>query len=594
MHASLRSLMVVMGVSLVACASEQAGVVVGGGAGDAGARTDTSTARDVPAGATDTGAAMDATASDAGAATDGAAMASDAAGPGADSATDGGSTATGDGAATGSDGGGPAADGGGFAGGCGTREVCGDGLDNDCDGTADEGCPCIPGQTQRCYDGPPAQAGRGVCVYGMQRCEGSGEFGQWSACAGAGRPRAVTCMGTDDRCTGVVDEGCGCPLGLRQPCYSGPAGTRDVGACRAGTRLCEARPGGGSAWSACEGEVLPRPNRCDGVDLACTGDPASGCACTVGATEACYSGPMGTAGVGTCRAGSRSCVRDGDGVVAWGPCTGEVLPAANRCDGVDRGCTGDATRGCVCTEGQRRACYDGPAGTEGVGLCRPGMQTCVRGEGDATAWGACGGATVPRTEVCNNGFDDNCNGMVDEGCAPCFAASTTPWQSHRVMGPICFGRTFSTHGDPAMYAFAQIPGETDPGWSSVTAPTVEFAETSSLCGRSCTCLNGGEFTYFQTFFTVPDSYRVDSMNVTVGSVDDGVRITVFNSRYPSGVVDAGSYAYLGGGSTTDLARYIAPGRNRIVLTHLDDCCSHRSVGGVRVVINGANLATCQP
>jgi len=272
---------------------------------------------------------------------------------------------------------------------------------------------------------------------------------------------------------------------------------------------------------------------------------------------------------------------------------GEVLPAASRCDGIDRACSGNPMQGCACIEGQSRPCYDGPAGTEGIGLCRPGTQSCVR-SGDGTSWGTCTGTVLPRADACNNGIDENCNGMADEGCAPCFAASTTPWQSHRVMGPICFGRTFSNHGEAGMYAFAQIPGESDPGWSSVSAPTVEFSETSSLCGRTCTCLDGGEFTYFQTYFTVPSTFRVNSMNVTVGAVDDGVRITVFNSRYPGGVVDPGSYAYLGGGSTTDLAQYIAPGRNRIVLTHLDDCCSHRSVGGVRVVINGANLETCQP
>ncbi len=257
MRDSVRSLIVAMGVSLVACSTEQAGGGGGGGGVDAGRRTDVAALGDAGSGA-DGASALDATASDAGEVSDGAAVPTDAAGVGADGGTDGNVAV---------DAGAPGGDGGSFAGGCSAREVCGDGLDNDCDGTADEGCPCIPGQSQRCYDGLPSRAGRGVCVYGMQRCEGAGEFGQWSACVGAGRPRAATCMGTDDRCTGVVDEGCGCPLGLRQPCYSGPAGTRDVGACRAGTRLCEALPGGGSAWSACEGEVLPRPNRCDGVDV---------------------------------------------------------------------------------------------------------------------------------------------------------------------------------------------------------------------------------------------------------------------------------------------------------------------------------------
>ena len=42
----------------------------------------------------------------------------------------------------------------------------------------------------------------------------------------------------------------------------------------------------------------------------------------------------------------------------------------------------------------------------------------------------------------------------------------------------------------------------------------------------------------------------------------------------------------------DLGRYLVPGRNRVVITHIDDCCSARSLTGVRVVLNGASLTTC--
>lgn len=477
--------------------------------------------------------------------------------------------------------------------GCGPRELCGDGLDNNCNGAVEEGCVCIPGQTQRCFEGLPAQAGRGVCTLGTSRCEGSGEFGVWGPCVGSGRPRTSQCQGQDDRCSGVIDEGCGCPVGLRQPCYSGPPGTAEVGACRRGLQQCERLSSGGSAWGVCEGEVVPQPNRCDGVDLACTGDPLSGCACTEGAQRSCYSGPTGTQGVGRCTAGTQRCLRGDAGLTDWGPCTGEVVPEASRCDGVDRACTGDAMRGCACLEGQTRSCYNGPSGTENVGVCRLGSQACVRGADDATAWGGCTGATLPGVERCNDGLDNNCDGRVDEDCRPCIAASASPWQINRTQGPICYGRSFSQHGEAGQYAFANIPAEGASGWNAVTSPTVDFSEVSALCGRECTCLNGGEFTYFQTFFTVPESYRVTSLRVQVESVDDGVRITVFNSRYPNGVVDPGSYAYLGGGTTTDLAQYIAPGRNRVVLTHLDDCCSARSVTGVRVVVNGENLSSCQ-
>jgi hypothetical protein len=69
-------------------------------------------------------------------------------------------------------------------------------------------------------------------------------------------------------------------------------------------------------------------------------------ACTPGAKEACYSGPSGTQGVGTCVGGNRTCLPDGS---AFGPCQGESTPQAevcsattdSNCDG-SLGCTGNA------------------------------------------------------------------------------------------------------------------------------------------------------------------------------------------------------------------------------------------------------------
>lgn len=63
-----------------------------------------------------------------------------------------------------------------------------------------------------------------------------------------------------------------------------------------------------------------------------------------------------------------------------------------------------------CTEGETRSCYEGPEGTEGVGVCQAGLQTC----GAGGSFGACVGQVLPETERCN-GEDDNCNGQTDEG-----------------------------------------------------------------------------------------------------------------------------------------------------------------------------------
>ena len=62
-----------------------------------------------------------------------------------------------------------------------------------------------------------------------------------------------------------------------------------------------------------------------------------------------------------------------------------------------------------CTPGETRPCYSGPAGTQGVGICAAGVQTC-----DATAyWGAaCSGEIVPQVESCASPADEDCSGLA--------------------------------------------------------------------------------------------------------------------------------------------------------------------------------------
>ncbi|MBX3271556.1 MAG: hypothetical protein KF729_14920 [Sandaracinaceae bacterium] len=224
----------------------------------------------------------------------------------------------------------------------GPLDPCGDGLDGDGDGRIDEGCECEPGEVQRCFHGDAAHAGIGACVWGTQRCVHDFEFGEWDVCVGWGEPSEEDCNGVDDDCDGTVDEGCDCEIGVTVDCYDGPPITEGVGSCVRGRITCLPRPGGGSAFGPCEGSVLPSEEVCDGMgDEDCDERIDEGCDCLLGTSHSCYGGPPGTAGVGTCRAGSQDCVMLPDGTVGWSGCTGEVRPMVEICaGGADEDCDG--------------------------------------------------------------------------------------------------------------------------------------------------------------------------------------------------------------------------------------------------------------
>lgn len=62
----------------------------------------------------------------------------------------------------------------------------------------------------------------------------------------------------------------------------------------------------------------------------------------------------------------------------------------------------------LCQAGQTEDCYDGPSGTEGIGLCTGGTRSCTNG-----AWGPCQGQVLPKQEKCD-WQDDDCDGIADD------------------------------------------------------------------------------------------------------------------------------------------------------------------------------------
>jgi hypothetical protein len=66
---------------------------------------------------------------------------------------------------------------------------------------------------------------------------------------------------------------------------------------------------------------------------------------------------------------------------------------------------------CLCAPGSTEPCYTGGPGTLGKGACQAGIQTCKL---DGLGWSECQGQTLPSYELCGNGVDEDCNGVVDD------------------------------------------------------------------------------------------------------------------------------------------------------------------------------------
>ena len=88
------------------------------------------------------------------------------------------------------------------------------GLDDDCDGKVDEGCPCKAGETQACFSGPRNFRKVGTCADGVQTCivqmrAGQGDWGK-SQCVGQILPSQDVCDNADNKCNGCADHNLCC------------------------------------------------------------------------------------------------------------------------------------------------------------------------------------------------------------------------------------------------------------------------------------------------------------------------------------------------------------------------------------------------
>ncbi len=260
----------------------------------------------------------------------------------------------------------------------GAKEICGDTVDQDCDGRDLGVMDCDA-------DGDRFTPAQGDCD---------------DTNPAIGPKMLERCDGIDNNCDGTKDEG----FALAAACTNG------VGACAAaGKTMCSASYNG----VVCDAVLgKPSPETCDNKDNDCngrvddvagqtTGDLANcggcniACAAPANAVPACVLGGC----VSACAPGYVDTDRD--------RANGCECKVSNNgveiCDGVDNDCNG------VADDGVMAVVYDGPAGTMGIGVCAAGVQRCEGGKLVALK-----PAQLPTQEICD-GLDNNCDKRVDEG-----------------------------------------------------------------------------------------------------------------------------------------------------------------------------------
>jgi len=338
-------------------------------------------------------------------------------------------------------------------------EVCGDVIDNDCNGETDEGfdfendpqhCGGCNNECNLANAVSDCQAGNCVlvdCLDGYWDVNNDPSDGCEYGCATTnggveicdGLEGVEICDGLDNDCNSVTDDGfdtssdmnnCG---SCGHSCADYVPDGAQVSACDNGGCVYLCREGYhdlngdlvlGQSGDGCEYACSLSNSGveiCDNKDNNCNGNmDADGNGYPL--TQSCYTGPDGTEGVGICKGGTAVCTGGG-----WGDCAGEVTPEAHeQCDDLDHNCDGDPMDGFDLTSdvlncgGCGNSCFDSmPDNSYATGCsastceydCQGGFHNLDSDWSNGCEY-ECWQTTAPGVEYCD-GVDNNCDGDTD-------------------------------------------------------------------------------------------------------------------------------------------------------------------------------------
>jgi hypothetical protein len=168
------------------------------------------------------------------------------------------------------------------------------------------------------------------------------------------------------------------------------------------------------------------------------------------------------------------------------------------------------------------------------------------------------------------------------------AQTYSPWEMNLGEGIVSFDSQSPQIGHPSDFDYASIPPPNDPNWGPAPNPyIIGYSQIPSTLCDVIACRWGGDFTYFRTFVNIPSNVVVTEFRLITWGVDDGLRVTIFNSSYPEGIVVPGSYVYGGLNGTTNLSNLVVSGEfNTVIITHVDDCCYESYLNYTVIVLNG--------